>query len=128
MMSTGRFKAGEDCASGFQASANERELGAQILYVGLQDAHPPVKVAGSLRSRHRARSKSGLTSAERGGVRGPHQRIGQRGCRQAALAKRRRTQTGWSPNHWREAASSTTKIPAYRASPTVLCERLIFKR
>src|SRR5262249_34357385 len=47
MMSSGRFKAAEDLRERIQASADERELGAQILFVGLQDAHPPVKVAAA---------------------------------------------------------------------------------
>src|SRR5205814_5632182 len=47
MMSSGRFKAGQDLRDRIQASANERELGAEILFVGLQDAHPPVKVAAA---------------------------------------------------------------------------------
>src|SRR5207248_185043 len=47
MMSSGRFKAGQELRERIQAGANERGLGAEILFVGLQDAHPPVKVAAA---------------------------------------------------------------------------------
>jgi regulator of protease activity HflC (stomatin/prohibitin superfamily) len=47
MMSNGRFKASEDLRNRIQARADELKLGAKILFVGLQDIHPPVQVAGA---------------------------------------------------------------------------------
>src|SRR5437867_2752744 len=66
MMSSGRFKAGEELRQRIQASADEHELGAQILFVGLQDAHPPVKVAAAYEAVIGAQQKSlsNILSAE----------------------------------------------------------------
>lgn len=47
IMSTGRFKAGEELRQRLQAQANELKLGVQILFVGLQDIHPPIAVGGA---------------------------------------------------------------------------------
>ncbi|MEO7299058.1 MAG: SPFH domain-containing protein, partial [Verrucomicrobiota bacterium] len=45
IMSSGRLKAGQELREKIQARANELQLGVNILFVGLQDIHPPVKVA-----------------------------------------------------------------------------------
>jgi regulator of protease activity HflC (stomatin/prohibitin superfamily) len=45
IMSYGRQEAAESLIQSIQAAADERKLGAKILSVGLQDLHPPVKVA-----------------------------------------------------------------------------------
>ena len=45
IMSSGRLKASRDLRERIQARANELELGVNVLFVGLQDIHPPVKVA-----------------------------------------------------------------------------------
>ena len=44
-MSTGRQKAAEALLQGIQNSADKEKLGVSILFVGLQDVHPPVSVA-----------------------------------------------------------------------------------
>lgn len=43
-MSTGRERAADDLRKLIQTAADERNLGIQILFVGLQGVHPPVKV------------------------------------------------------------------------------------
>ncbi len=45
IMSAGRAQAAKDLQARIQSSADELKLGANILFVGLQDIHPPVKVA-----------------------------------------------------------------------------------
>jgi regulator of protease activity HflC (stomatin/prohibitin superfamily) len=45
LMSKGRGIAQETLSRNIQEQANLRNLGAQIVYVGLEDVHPPVKVA-----------------------------------------------------------------------------------
>ena len=52
IMSKGRLQAAEDLKSNIQARADKLELGVEVLFVGLQDIHPPVgdkmiQVAGS---------------------------------------------------------------------------------
>src|ERR1043166_8237816 len=45
MMSAGRFKAAQTLRERIQEQASKLNLGVQIVFVGLQDIHPPVKVA-----------------------------------------------------------------------------------
>ena len=45
LMSKGRAIAQQILSSNIQAQANLRNLGAQIIFVGLEDIHPPIKVA-----------------------------------------------------------------------------------
>ncbi len=47
IMSHGRTKAAEDLRGLIQKRADDLHLGVKILFVGLQDIHPPVKVAAS---------------------------------------------------------------------------------
>ncbi len=47
IMGRGRTKAAEDLIGLIQKRADELKLGVKILFVGLQDMHPPVKVAPS---------------------------------------------------------------------------------
>jgi modulator of FtsH protease HflK len=46
LMTSGRLEASQTLATRIQAASDQRELGARIISVGLQDLHPPVKVAG----------------------------------------------------------------------------------
>ncbi len=45
IMSSGRIKAGNDLRKQIQDRARDLKLGVNILFVGLQDIHPPLKVA-----------------------------------------------------------------------------------
>jgi regulator of protease activity HflC (stomatin/prohibitin superfamily) len=45
LMSRGRGLAGESLLKSIQAQADARQLGARIIFVGLEDIHPPTKVA-----------------------------------------------------------------------------------
>jgi modulator of FtsH protease HflK len=45
LMSSGRLKASQTLLALIQKAADERKLGAKVISVGLQDLHPPVKVA-----------------------------------------------------------------------------------
>ena len=45
VMSHARLEAAQNCSDQIQAAANARQLGVKIIFVGLQDIHPPVKVA-----------------------------------------------------------------------------------
>ena len=47
LMSTGREQAAKELKSLIQVRADELQLGADIVFVGLQDIHPPTKVAGA---------------------------------------------------------------------------------
>ncbi|MBI4664109.1 MAG: protease modulator HflK [Verrucomicrobia bacterium] len=58
VMSSGRAKAAEDLKQRIQSLANARELGVDILLVGLQDIHPPVKVAKKFEEVNAARQEN----------------------------------------------------------------------
>jgi membrane protease subunit HflK len=45
IMSKGRWDAGQTLRDRIQAKADERKMGASVVFVGLQDIHPPQKVA-----------------------------------------------------------------------------------
>jgi len=45
LLSQGRLAAATELRQRIQAAANERRLGAKIIFAGVQDIHPPVKVA-----------------------------------------------------------------------------------
>jgi regulator of protease activity HflC (stomatin/prohibitin superfamily) len=45
VMSQGRLEAADILRAEIQTAANEKRLGAKIVFVGLQDIHPPTKVA-----------------------------------------------------------------------------------
>ncbi|HLH56991.1 MAG TPA: SPFH domain-containing protein [Verrucomicrobiae bacterium] len=45
LMSAGRLEASQELARRIQAAADSHGLGARVIEVGLQDVHPPVKVA-----------------------------------------------------------------------------------
>jgi len=47
LMSTGRREASEELRARLQAAAVRERLGVEILFVGLQDIHPPVQVAAA---------------------------------------------------------------------------------
>ncbi|MEY2408105.1 MAG: hypothetical protein QOF48_775 [Verrucomicrobiota bacterium] len=47
IMSTARFTAGEELRRRIQARADELRMGVEILFVGLQDVHPPVTVGAA---------------------------------------------------------------------------------
>lgn len=50
MMSVGRDRAAVDLKTRIQTEADRQALGAEILFVGLQDVHPPVKVGKDFNS------------------------------------------------------------------------------
>lgn len=66
LMSSGRFQAGEELRRRIQAQADELKLGAKILFVGLQDVHPPVRIAPAYESVASAshRKKAAILKAE----------------------------------------------------------------
>ncbi len=50
IMSSGRLKAAKDLQAMIQKTADQHELGVEIIFVGLQDIHPPVAVAEAYES------------------------------------------------------------------------------
>lgn len=66
VMSSGRAKASEELKKNIQTLADQRNLGVDIVLVGLQDIHPPVKVAKKFEEVNAARqeNEAALRTAE----------------------------------------------------------------
>jgi membrane protease subunit HflK len=118
MMSSGRFKAAEELRNRIQARADELKLGARILFVGLQDVHPPVQVAGAYEAVVGARQKreADILAAK------AHRAQTNALSNAEALRKRFEAEAeraGREADALARAALFTNQIPAFRASPAV---------
>ena len=122
IMSTARFTAGEELRRRLQARADELKLGVNILFVGLQDVHPPVavgaayeKYVGSKQTREanilKARAHAIRTNA----------------LANAEATKRRLEASAASTRKVASALASeavfTNQMAAYHASPDVYTQR-----
>jgi regulator of protease activity HflC (stomatin/prohibitin superfamily) len=122
LMSTARFPASRELRDRIQARADDLKLGVEIVFLGLQDIHPPVKVASSYEKVVAARQnkEAEILSARafqirtNGLARSEVLRI-----EREAEAERKRLEVD---AHAR-AALFTNQIPAYRASPSVYVQR-----
>ena len=125
VLSQGRLQAADDLRERIQASANARALGAKIIFVGLQDIHPPTagdvaatyeKVVGAQQTR-----LAKVRDAEAAAI-----RLGAISGAQAFLvtnvADARRVQLITSK--LAQAALFTNQIPAFEAAPSVYRQRL----
>ncbi|MBI3853831.1 MAG: protease modulator HflK [Verrucomicrobia bacterium] len=123
IMSTGREKAAAELRDRIQARAEELKLGVNILLVGLQDVHPPVKVADAYQAVVGAlqQVQTNILAAE--GYRAktlPLARAeAQKMVREAEADALRRTIGATA-----QAAQFTNQMAAYAASPDVYPQRL----
>jgi membrane protease subunit HflK len=105
-----------------QARADELQLGVKILFVGLQDVHPPVQVAKAYEDVVGARQKreARILTAQADAVR-TNSLAGSEATRKKrqAEADSQRVQV----TSLARAALFTNQIPAFRASPTVYAQR-----
>jgi regulator of protease activity HflC (stomatin/prohibitin superfamily)/drug/metabolite transporter superfamily protein YnfA len=125
VLSQGRLQAAEALRERIQNSANARWLGAKIIFVGLQDIHPPTasdvaatyeKVVGAEQTK-----LAKILDAEAGAI-----RLNALADAQAftvtnvAVAKRIQLVS----SKFAEAALFTNQIPAFEAAPSVYRQRL----
>ena len=122
VMSNGRFAAAEELRKRIQDEANRQNLGVKILFLGLQDVHPPVQVAAAFESVAGARQtyQAKLRAAEAHRV--------QTNALAAAEALRRKRVAEADRERVQavaiaRAGNFTNQIPAYKASPTVYAMR-----
>jgi regulator of protease activity HflC (stomatin/prohibitin superfamily) len=122
LMSDGRLEASTALRQYIQQAANDRGMGAKIISVGLQDLHPPVKVAGDYQKVISAAQtrQARVLAAQADGI------------RTNALAE---AQAATAINHAESeslagkiaavsrAALFTNQIPAFAAAPTVYAQR-----
>jgi regulator of protease activity HflC (stomatin/prohibitin superfamily) len=122
IMSVARFTAGDELRSRLQARADELKLGVRILFVGLQDVHPPVAVgaayeksvgakqtreANILKARAYGNSTNALANAE-----STRRKLG------AAAASTNRIAAALAAE-----ALFTNQMAAFKASPRVYAQR-----
>lgn len=122
IMSTGRAPAAIELRERIQSVANERELGAKIVFVGLQDIHPPVAVAAEYQkvvSTRQGREAAILQAkAYQFETNALARAQAFKRVRSAEADKQRR-----EVNALANAASFTNQLPAYAASPSVYAQR-----
>jgi modulator of FtsH protease HflK len=122
VMSHARGEAGRALQERIQAAANERQLGAKIIFAALQDIHPPVKVApefekvvAAIHTKH-ARILAAEADAIRTNAMAEAQAFT---ILREAEAERQRLEVGALAN----AALFTNQIPAFLAAPDVYAQR-----
>jgi len=126
VMSHARLEAGQTLRDQIQAAADARQLGVKILFVGLQDIHPPVKVAADyekvvgaeqtkLATILGARADAIRTNALAGALAFTTTNI--------AEATRQRLEV----SALARAALFTNQIPAFAAAPSVYRQRAYFQ-
>jgi regulator of protease activity HflC (stomatin/prohibitin superfamily) len=122
MMSSKRFTAGEELRKRIQARANELELGVKILFVGLQDCHPPVEVAGAYEEVVGAWQKR-----EANKLAAEAYKIQTNALASAEATTRKReaesSRVRLEANAKARAALFTNQIPPFQASPSVYATR-----
>ncbi len=128
VLSQGRLQAADALREQIQNSANARSLGAKIIFVGLQDIHPPTagevaatyeKVVGAEQSK-----LAQILNAEAAAIAAKAFADGQ-SFALTNQADARRVQLVTSK--FAQAALFTNQIPAFKAAPSVYRQRLYSK-
>lgn len=122
LMSTARFGAAEELRRRIQEEANRQNLGVKILFLGLQDIHPPVQVAeayesvsGALQKRQANLLAAAAHKAQTNALAGAEALR----LKRMAEAERQRIAAGAKA----EAGRFTNQISAYAAAPAVYAMR-----
>jgi membrane protease subunit HflK len=126
VMSSNRLEAAETLRDGIQASANEYKLGAKIIFVGLQDIHPPTTVAGDYEKVIGAeQTKLATILAARAYAISNIALAGAQAFTTTNLADATRLQLEVS--RFAQAALFTNQIPAFEAAPSVYKQRVYYQ-
>jgi membrane protease subunit HflK len=126
MMGPGRLQAAGTLRSDIQAAANQYELGAKIVFVGLQDIHPPTTVASAYENVVSAAEERIATndSARAYAITTTTITAAQAyATNQLAQATEMQLTTLASAN----AALFTNQIPEFEAAPNVYEQRVYFR-
>ncbi|MBI5773875.1 MAG: protease modulator HflK [Verrucomicrobia bacterium] len=126
IMSVGRSTAAVALRKEIQARADERQLGVKILFLGLQDIHPPVAVAGAYQEVVGALQDKEAKIQEAEGYRAKTLALAEADAlkiqSQAAAFQITRTTSAAA-----RAARFTNEITAFAAAPEVYPQRLYFQ-
>jgi membrane protease subunit HflK len=122
IMSRGRAKASKDLQDRIQKQAADLKLGVEIIFVGLQDIHPPVKVAKKFEEVNGARQEveASLRAVEGYAAKTTNMAAaeGIKRIREAEAYAYRRVAEAQA-----RAGQFTNQLAAYRASPGVFSQR-----
>ena len=127
IMSVGRFPAAAELRARIQEEADLLNLGVTILFVGLHDIHPPVRVAASYEKVVGARQnrEADILAAR------AHEVRTNALARAEAVRTRRQAEAEslrLGVSAFSRAALFTNQIPAYEASPTVYMQRAYLRK
>ena len=126
VMSHSRQEAAQTLQDSIQAAANGRRLGAKIIFVGLQDIHPPTTVAGDYEKVVGAVQQAIATNnyAKAYAIQTNSLATAQAfTTTNAAVATRLQVET----SAFARAALFTNQIPAFEAAPSVYKQRAYFQ-
>jgi len=122
IMSYGRLDAAEALRERIQRAADQKRLGARILSVGLQDLHPPVKVAPEYEKVIGAiHTKQAKILAARADDIKTNALAGAQAA--AIINKAEAERTAREISALAQAGLFTNQIPAYQAAPSVYAQR-----
>lgn len=123
LMSHQRYAAAVALRDRIQAAADAQQLGARVLFVGLQDLHPPVKVAPEYQKVVSAihKKQAMIIAAEAEAV-STNTLAGAQALALTNTAEAQRISLELTATA--RAAAFTNQIPAYRAAPAVYQQRL----
>lgn len=126
ILSHTRLEAADTLEKRIQAAADSHQLGAKIVFVGLQDIHPPTKVAGDYEkvvgaeeTRQAAILKAQANAIRTNALAGAFAFT----TTNVAEATRQRLEV----EAFARAALFTNQIPAYEAAPSVYRQRAYFQ-
>lgn len=123
IMSHSRLESAQALEKRIQDAANAQKLGAKILFVGLQDLHPPVKVAGEYEKVVAAiQHRQALIIRAEGEALRTNNLAGAQALSVTNLAEAARIKLELTASA--RAAAFTNQIPAYNAAPSVYVQRL----
>jgi regulator of protease activity HflC (stomatin/prohibitin superfamily) len=122
IMSSGRLEAAEQLRERIQSAADSQKLGAKVVSVGLQDLHPPVKVAPDYEKVIGAiHSKEAKILAARAEAIKTNALAEAKATNVINVASANRIQK--EIDALAQAALFTNQIPAYQAAPSVYIQR-----
>jgi HflK protein len=122
IMSSGREKASQDLQKLIQDGADAQQLGVKIVFVGLQDIHPPVKVASAFEHVIGARQEMESEKRKAEGYAARTVALadaeGQKKIFEAEAYKAKKVESAQA-----ESLRYKNQLAAYLASPTVFTNR-----
>jgi regulator of protease activity HflC (stomatin/prohibitin superfamily) len=125
VLSQSRVEAARQLEQRIQADANRHQLGVKILFVGVQDLHPPVAVAGDYEKVIGAtQQKIALTNAAVAEAIQTNAQAGAQAFADISQAEAGRQQTELAASA--RAGLFTNQIAAYDAAPSVYGQRAYF--